>query len=243
VYSDPKNGKLYVRPKAGQPPVGVPGKDIDRIERIRPAIGTPDKGGVRPAIEQGGDKTGPNYEIHTMAVRNGPTTSYFFYENSLSSAERDQLSAMEKAGNDVVQKGNLMESLGRALENAADTSPVEVVTTPSYAGYPYYYPYFYPVAFYNLYYNLYYPMAPLAVYGYAPFGGYGYPGYAGGGGGGSSTVVIRDSGNTGQSIAALTKSLSEAQAALAEAQKNYVAVTRRAVMDPAGRIVAVRLEE
>jgi len=56
-------------------------------------------------------------------------------------------------------------------------------------------------------------------------------------------VVIRDSGSNAQSIAALTKSLNEAQTALADAQKNYLAATQRAVYDPNGRIVAVRLEE
>jgi hypothetical protein len=243
VYSDSKSGKLFVRPKAGQPPVGVTAKDIDRIERIRPAVGTQEKGGVRPAIEAGGDKQAPNYEIHTMAVRSGPVTSYFYYDNSLSPAERDHLRALEKAGSDMVQKGNTIEMLNRAIENAAETPAVDVVQTggPGYGYYPYFYPYVYPVAWYSAYYTMYYPVTPLAIYPYDYPYGFGYPGYMGGGG--NSTVVIRDSGNQGQSIAALTKSLSEAQAALTEAQKNYVAVARRAVTDSSGRVVAVRLEE
>ena len=238
MVADPKSGKLYIRAKAGQPPIGVPARDIDKIERITPAIGTPDKGGVRPAIEFA-DKPAraPQYEIHTMTVRNGFYTTTYFYDTSLSPAERDQLSALERASDDVVQKSNTIESLSQAMQNAANDSGV-TVAQGGYSGYSPYlaYPYYYPVAYYNLYYYLYYPMVP--GYGYGGFPGYGY-----GGGGGNSTVVVRDSGSSGQSIAALTKSLTEARAALVEAQKTYVAVARRAIYDPSGQIVAVRLEE
>jgi len=240
VYSDSKTGKLYIRPRAGERPVGIPAGDVDKIERVTPAVGTPEKGGIRPAIEQG-EKPAQRYEIHTMTVQNGPYRTTFFYDMSLSGAERDQLSAMEKAGNDIVQKGTTIESLRTAMQNAATDTGTSVVQTaaPAYGQYIPAYPYYYPVEYYNLYYYLYYPMVPFAPYG-ATFPGYGY-GY--GGGGGNTTVVIRDSGSNAQSIAALTKSLNEAQTALADAQKNYLAATQRAVYDPNGRIVAVRLEE
>jgi len=120
VYSDTKTGKLYIRPRAGERPVGIPAGDVDKIERVTPAVGTPEKGGIRPAIEQG-EKPAQRYEIHTMTVQNGPYRTTFFYDMSLSGAERDQLSAMEKAGNDIVQKGTTIESLRTAMQNAPPT--------------------------------------------------------------------------------------------------------------------------
>jgi hypothetical protein len=243
VYADAKSGKLFIRPKAGQPPIGVLSRDVDKIERIRPAVGTPDKGGVRPAIETG-EKASAGYEIHTMTVHNGTNTTMFFYETSLSGAERDQLSAMEKAGNDLVQKGNSVESLRQALETAANTPPTTVVETSNGGnGYPgYAYPYYYPVAYYNMYWVAYGGPLPATVnYPFYPASYMGYPGN--GGGGGNTTVVVQNTGSNGQGIAELTKSLGEAQAALVEARKTYVATTNRAIVDPNGRIVAVRLEE
>jgi hypothetical protein len=241
VYADPKTNKLYVRPKAGQAPVSIPAKDIDKIERISPAVGSPEKGGIKPAIEFG-DKPAPKYEIHTMTVRNGTSTSTFYYDNSLSPAERDQLGAMERASNDLVQKSTTIETLRAAMENAANDSGTTVVQTaapvyPSYIVDPYYYPY---VGYYNAYY---YPDFPLGTGGpyWGLYGGLYGVGYYGGAS--NTTVVVRDSGNAGQSMAALAKSLSEAQAALNEAQKNYTAMSRRGIYDPSGHIVAVRLEE
>jgi hypothetical protein len=240
VYSDPKSNKVFIRSQAGQPPVAVPAGEIEKIERITPAAGSPGKGSVRPAFEAG-EKAALRYEIHTMTVRNGPSTNTFFYDSTLSPAEREQLRALENANNDVLQHGSTIESLREAIQNAANDTGVSVVQAGG--GYPAYvplYPYYYPVAYYNLYYYLYYPMLPFAAYDFGgPFGGY----YGGYGGGGNSTVVIRDSGSSAQSLAALTKSLSEAQAALVTAQKNAIAMSHRAVYDADGRIVAVRLEE
>jgi hypothetical protein len=231
VWADPKSGRMFVRPKAGVAPVAVMAKDVDKIERITPAIGQLEKGGVRPAIETEG-KPLPKYEIHSMSVRNGPYTSTFFYDLSLSSAERDQLRAMEKAANEVARQGTLIESLNQAIQDSARTDNVNVVQTAypgygAYAGvpYPYLYPYYYPVNYYVTYYAMY----PAYAFGYYPFGG--------------STVVMQNSGTGTETQAKLTKSLSEAQAALAAAQKDLAMATNRAIYDPAGRVVAVRLEE
>ncbi len=157
VWADPKSGRLYIRTRAGLPPIGVPARDADKIERIAPASGTAPKNGIRPAIEM--DQTpaqagqgGP--EIHTMTVRNGPSTSTFFYDNSLSAAERDQLGAIEKAGGDLVQKSNTVDTLRQALQNAASDNGTSVVQG-GYGAYPYYYPlaYYNPFYYYNPYYG------------------------------------------------------------------------------------------
>jgi hypothetical protein len=239
VWSDPKTGKLYIRRKAGTAPVAVPARD-GVIDRIRPAVDGDEKGGVIPPV-LGYEKpaSDPGYEIHTMTVRNGPYTTTYYYDSSLSPGEQDQLGAIEKAGSAVVQKGTLVESLRKSLEYAANDSGTTVVQNGGGYGYGapvFAYPYFYPIGYYNLYYYLYYPW-----YGGYPYG-YGWPGYYSGGSG--STVVVNNSGDGGAKIAALTKSLGEAQASLAEAQKNYLALWQRsAIYDPSGRIVAVRLEE
>jgi hypothetical protein len=244
VWADPKSGKVYIRQKAGMPPIAVPGRDI---EKIRPAAGAPDKGGVKPAIE-GEAQAAPGNEIHTMTIQDGPNTRTYFFDSSLSPAERDQLGAIERAGTDLAQKAALVESLRNSLENAANDSGVTVIPGGGgYGGYGYMppylgYPYYYPVAYYNLYYYLYYPMFGGYPYGYGGFPGYYGGGYGGGGGGGGSTVVVNNSGG-GSGVAALSKSLAEAQNALTDAQKTYAAVRNRGIYDSDGRIIAVRLEE
>jgi hypothetical protein len=246
VWADPKSGKMYVRPKAGQAPVGIATGDVNNIERITPAANGKGKGGIRPAIEPEGG-TGPAYEIHSMQVHNGPYTTVYFFDTSLSAAERDQLSALEKAGNDVAQKGMEVEMLNKAIENNINQPPVSVVTTGGYGDYgpygPLPYPYYYPVA-----YGLYSPLLPGLNFGgnylyyYGGIPSWYYPGYFGGGGS-NTTVVMQNGGDSGKSLAALRKSLNEAQTALAAAEKQYTTAARRGVYDPSGRIVAVRLEE
>lgn len=243
VYSDPKSGKLYVRPKAGQPPVAVPANDIEKIERIRPAMTTGGKGGVKPAIDTG-EKPAPKYEIHTLTVHNGPQATTFFYEDSLSPAERNQVNALERARANVLQKRAAVESLSQAIENAANTPSVTVVdnSMPN-LGYGYY-------AYYSMYglygypFTMNYPLynEPGIGFGIANYGYpmWYYPGIMGGGG---SNVVVQNSGSNPQNVAALTKALTEAETALAEARKNYVAISQRAIYDNSGHIVAVRLAE
>jgi hypothetical protein len=240
VYSDPKTGKVYIRQKAGMPPVAVPSRDIDQI---RPAGTTSDKGAVKPAMESGSATQPGGYEVHGLTINNGPTATTYYFDSSLSPGERDQLSAIENAGNDVARKAALVQSLRQSLENAANDTGVTVVPSGGYGGYggygaPYLaYPYYYPVAYYNLYYYLYYPM-------WGGYGGYGgYPGNWGGGyGGGGSTVVVNNSGG-GSSVAAISKSLAEASSALADAQKSYASLRGRAIHDAEGRVIAVRLDE
>jgi len=244
VWADPKNNRLFIRPKAGQAPVAVATNDVDKIERIAPAVGTTGKGTVRPAIE--GDGPSPSYEITTMRVHNGPYTTQFFFDDSLSPAEREQLRAMEKASNDVAQKGMEIESLSKAIQNANEQPATTVVSTGGgygYAASPYVvpYPFVYPVA-----YGLYSPLPPGMNFG----GNYLY--YYGGiptnymaayPTGNNTTVVTQNSGDNAKTLAALTKSLGEARTALADAQKRNTAMANRAVYDPSGRIVAVRLEQ
>jgi hypothetical protein len=244
VFMDPASNTMYVRTEPGKPPMKVPTQGLDDL-KVVPAAGGPDKGGIQFAIEGDGKQPTPGNEIFTMEVNNGPFTTRFFYDNSLSPAERDELSAIEKASRDVAQKAMLVQSLRKSLEDAANNpdSGTTVVQTGG-AGYtppayPYYwyssynYPYLYPVGYYNLYYYLYYPMYPGLPYGPGSYGG----------GGGNSTVVVQNSGSGTSNVASLTKSLNEAQAALAQAQQNLAAANNRAVYDPSGRIVAVRLEQ
>lgn len=251
VYSDPKTGKLYVRAKAGQRPIAVPSSDIEKIERIRPAVGTTGKGGIKPAIETG-EKQGPNYEIHTMTVHNGPETTMFHYGTSLSDAETNELRALERARTEVLRKRAMVDSLSQAIDNAA-APPVNIVATNTgggygYGGYPYYA--YTPYAGFGYYSPVYTPWVigwPGWNYGLTNYGvaspGWGWPGMYPYGGGSNSTVVVENTGSTGQSVAALTKALGEAETALATARKNYIAASQRAVYDPSGHIVAVRLEQ
>jgi hypothetical protein len=245
VYADPKSNTLYVRPKSGQPPIAVPASEIDKVERIRPAGTTGGKEGVRPAIDAG-EKGAPSYEIHTMTIHDGPSVRTFYYSTSLSPGEAEQLQAMERAGADVLRKRAMVDSLGAAIQDAATAPPATAVVETAGPGFGY--PaYMAPYAYYgyNLTFN--WPLfnAPgygfgLPSFGYATFA----PAYYGYGGGSNSTVVVQNGGgSTGQSVAALTKALGEAEAALADAQKNYVAVSQRAIYDGNGRIVAVRFEK
>ncbi len=248
VYSDPKTGKLYVRPKSAQPPIAVPANDIDKIERIQPAMGTTGKGGVKPAIETG-EKPAPHYEIHTLTVHNGPEATTYHYSTSLSPGEREQLDALEQARATMQEKRAIADSLSQAIENEANTPPVTVVQTggggPGYGSY-YSYPAFAGYGYYNPMYTPWITGWPGFNFGWTNYGasvpGWGYPAYYGGGGG-NSTVVVANSGSTGQSVAALTKALNEAETAFADAQKHYAALSQNAVYDPSGHIVAVRLEK
>ncbi len=248
VWSDPKANRLYVRPAPGQVPVAIPANDVDRVDRIATAVGTTGKDGVRPAFEEKVRPAGgPSYEIYSMTVHDGPFRRTFLFDTSLSPAEKDQLGALEKAGNDVTQKRTEVEMLQKAIEDAATQPPVTVVNSgaPGYAA-PYYpvvpYPFYYPVA-----YGLYSPLLPGLNFGGNNIYYYGgipttfYPTYPAGGA--NTTVVLQGGGDNAKSLAALNKSLGEARAALAQAQKNYAALSHRAVYDDNGRIVAVRLEE
>jgi hypothetical protein len=243
VYADPKSNTLFVRPKSGQPPIAVPASEIDKVERIRPAGTTGGKGGVRPAIDAG-EKGAPTYEIHTMTIHDGPSVRTFYYSTSLSPGEAEQLRAMEQARADVMQKRAMVDSLGAAIQDAATAPPATAVVQTAGPGYGY--PaYVAPYAYYgyNLVFN--WPLFNAPGYGFGlPSFGYATlaPEYYGGGG--NSTVVVQNGGGgAGQSLAALTKALSEAEAALADARKNYDTVARRAVYDGDGRIVAVRFAE
>jgi hypothetical protein len=247
VYRDPKSGKMYIRRRAGEAPVAVQIRDEDKVV---PAVDKTDKGGVRPAIEidERPSAAAPaGYEIHVMKVHNGPRTTSYFFETSLSPGEREQLGQLERAADDVQQKSGLVDSLTRAVENSANEPPTTVVQTGGAGygyGYPYYaYPYYYPVEYYNPYYYAYNPVygSLAANYGYYYGPGFGY-GYGGGGSGANTTVVVQNTGN-GANPANLMKSLSDAQAALTAAQKTLAVASSRAVYDPNGRIVAVRLEE
>lgn len=55
--------------------------------------------------------------------------------------------------------------------------------------------------------------------------------------------VVDNRRTAADSLASLSKNLSEAQAALATARKNYDAARSRAIYEQGGHIVAVRLEE
>ena len=255
VYADPKSNKLYIRPKAGATPVAVPSNEIEHIDLTRPAgTGTTGKGGIKPAIETG-EKSAPSYEIHTLTIHDGPMTRTFHYETSLSDAERNQLNALERARTDLLQKRTRVESLSEMIDNAATAPPVTIAQGgPGVALAPYFAPY----AFYGYYPGFYNPFQwnwpgyssgwsnygyeiPALAY-YPAYGGFGtYGGYGGAGGG--STVVVTNPGSTGQNVAELTKALKEAQTALNDAEKAYVAANQRAIFDNDGRIVAVRLAE
>ena len=143
VYADETSGRLFVRPQAGRPPVAVAVRDIDKIDRITPASGRADKGGVRPAIDTGATPA-PNYEIHEMRGYNGPYMSIYFDSSSVSAEERKQLLAIEQASTNLVSKGALVASLRQAIQEAASE-----LSTPQYENIPYsflaYYPTAYPV--------------------------------------------------------------------------------------------------
>jgi len=145
---------------------------------------------------------------------------------------------MEKAANDVLEQSAIVESLNRAVQNIGN-EPTAVVLGGGGGGYGYGYgypyPYYYPVDYYYVYYPMFGNMP------YSPGYGYGYGGYGGYGGGGPPGVV-QNSGSSADP-AKLMKSLSEAQAALANTQKTLAMASNRAIRDTEGRIVAVRLEE
>jgi hypothetical protein len=211
VYADEKSGRIFVRPQPGQPPVAVVARDIDKIDRITPASGRADKGGIRPAIDTGATPA-PTYEIHEMRGYNGPYMAVYFDGSSVSAEERKRLLAIEQGSTDVVRKSVLVASLRQAIQEA-----VSELTTTDYGNIPYnalpYYPMAYPV-FYsgNI---LFIVPAPIVD-------------------------TRRDVTN---SLAKLTKSLSEAEVALATARKNYDVARNWAVYEPGGHIVAVRLED
>lgn len=104
VYADEKSGRLFVRPQPLSAPVAIAANDVEKIDRITPAVGRADSGEVRAAF-RADEKSRPAYEIHEMLGHNGPYTAVYFYESTLSPGERQQLLSIEKASGEVVEKG------------------------------------------------------------------------------------------------------------------------------------------
>ena len=218
VWADPK-GRLYIRTKAGERPTAVPANDIAKIDRVVPASGQADKGKVTPAIEGDTDNR-PTYEIQTMTVRNGPVPVTYYFDNSLSDAERKELRALEKAAADVSEKQMQVAAHQQALDDAIGRS----AAPPMYADAgPY----------------AYYPNMP---YTYSDWANYPYPWFPGRF---TYVVVVPQNAPETQTLdpAKLQKNVSDAKAALETSRKNYAALASHAVYDNRGHIVAVRLEE
>jgi hypothetical protein len=219
VYADPKVGCLYVRPGAGQAPVAVALNEIQKIDRIAPALDRSVKDGVRPAIEIDA-RPRSAYEIHELQIRNGPYTKVHFYESSLSPSERELLRTISRTSADVEAKGLLVDSLSRAIQEAVTdlTVPALPIISPAYFPPDAYQPPFVLVANSSM-------TNPVIV-----------PGYTGG-------VLTAAPAPRPDSLAELMKRLSEAEAALAMSRKNYEAACSRAIYEPGGRIIAVRLDD
>jgi len=250
VWMDPKSNRLYIRPEAGAAPVAVAADDIDKMERVTPVANVQDKGGVRPAINDGDPQARPNSEIHVLEIYNGTTKSVHHFGDKLSRAERERLAEIDRAAADVADKRLTIQSLSRSVQNMGTDTGTAVVQTAAapptlpYWAYPFY-DYYAPGGYATpYYYPSYGPYAgPMYGLGYgAGYGlGYGYGGY--GMGAAPSTVVVQTSGGGGASRSDLMKSLGEAQTALANAQKSYAAVQNNAVYGSGGQIIAVRMPE
>jgi len=234
VWSDAKAGRVYIRPKAGQAPVAVATNEIEKVDRVIPAAAKADKGGIAPAVETN-DARGPVYEIHTMTVHSGPLAVTYYFDDSLSESERNELRALEKAASELARREMRVETLRQELD-AATQPPAPLVLVP-----------------YNelLYGEPYYDYS---YAGYAPYGGYGsYAGYAPyapylplfGYRPRSPVVnvVVQTAPPPAPDTEKITKSLDEAIAARDAAQKQYRALASRDVYDGRGHIVAVRLEK
>jgi hypothetical protein len=265
VWADPKAGRLYIRPKAGEAPVAVPTDDVGKIERIALVGNAPDQSTVKPAVLTG-DRAPIRSEIQSMEIFNGPFKSVAYNGPPLSAPERERLSALQKATNAVAEKGMLVQSLKRDIQNAStsDSSVNVYQSNPWVATFPYYafplYSYYYPWSYYGPYYYSSYPSSyfnpyfnyayGLSYYSpyyysyYVPYYSSFYPAFPTFWyGGGSTNVVVNTTGGEDATLKNLKKSLSEAQNSLAEAQKNYAAIQNRAIYAPNGQIVAVRMEE
>jgi hypothetical protein len=219
VYADPKSARLYVRPRAGQAPVAVALNEIQKIDRIAPAVDRSVKDGVRPAIESDARPIS-SFEIHELQVRNGPYTNVYFYESSLSPKEQEQLTTITRTAADVEAKGLMVDRLSRAIQEAVTEWTVPSVPLLSAEVIL---PYAYPPLF-VLPTNS--PTTNSVI----------LPGYA-------AIVPTSVRRHPRDSLAELTKSLSEAEAALAMSRKNYETACSRAIYEPGGRIIAVRLED
>jgi len=238
LWMDPKSNLLYVRTKPGQPPVAVPAANVTG------------KGGVKFANNPE-EESSRTPEVQSLEIYNGTNKSVHHSGPALSPAERQRLGEIDKAAADVAEKRAMVQSLERSLKDAGSESTIKVVQVPAapstplpYWAYPFY-DYYAPGGYYTPYY---YPSyGPWFGYGYGLGYGMGYgPGYGWGSGtaAASPTVVVQTSaGNGGAARAELRKSLSEAQTALAQAQKQYAAVQNSAIYGPGGQIVAVRMPE
>jgi hypothetical protein len=218
-------------------------------QKQKPAANVQDKGGVKPAINQG-EQAGKGSDIHAMEIFNGSNRMVFhFAGGSLPKAEQAKLREIDAAAADVAEKRMALQSIKQSLQDSGSDGGVRVVQPAviqsnlpywAYPFYDYYAPGGYPVPYY---------------YGYG-YGGYGWGGYGWGGGYGpgygygagyayapaaaSPTVVVQTSGGNGASRAEMMKGLNEARTALANAEKHYATVQGSAVYGPGGRIIGVR---
>jgi hypothetical protein len=256
VWRDPQSNRLYVRTKPGAAPVAVAADDINNLTM---AANVQEKGGVKTA-QNTGETARPRGEIQTLEIYNGSTKTVHHFGDGLSRSEREQLASIDEAAANVAERKLMVQSINRSIQNlGSETTSVNVVppaggpSTLPYWAYPFYD--YNPIGGYTPYYYAprygayafggypYYGYDNGYGYGYGPWAGWGSsaPGYGPAGTG--STVVVQTTGGGGTSRAELMKNLTEAQASLAQAQKNYAAVQNRAVHGPSGQIIAVRQPE
>jgi hypothetical protein len=221
VRADPRSARLFVRPQPGQAPVPVATNDIENVDRITPTLGRLGNGGIRSAfgIEERPTST---YEIHELQVRNGPYSKSYYYDSSLSPSERELLMAISRASADVEAKGQQVDLASRMLHEAiAESVAPEVPVVLAADTFPYAYP---QILILDQ------SLRPNPVYsvGYSPV---------------VPTPVVVKRWASADSLADLTKNLREAEAVLAQARKDYETTRERAIFDPAGHIIAVRLDD
>jgi hypothetical protein len=221
VRADPRSGRLFVRPQPGQAPVAVATNDIEKVDRITPTLGRPGNGGIRPAIGND-ERPTPTYEIHELEVRNGPYSKFYYYDSSLSPSERQLLMAISRASADVEAKGQQVDLVSRMLHEAiAERVAPRLPVVLAADAFPYAYPQILIVE------N---PLTANPVYlvGYSAV---------------VPTPVVVKRWASAESLADLSKNLRDAEAAFAEARKVYETARERAIYEPAGHIIAVRLED
>jgi hypothetical protein len=233
VYEDAKNQRIFVRPRPHAVPVAVPTSAIEDIERIVPANTQAEKGGIRFATEEGA--AAPHREIVAQYIYNGSTREVRYYGATLSSAEKQELAALEKAAHELAQDEEAVTTMEQAI-TAQPTAAAEAAREARLAaasangpfGFEYYTYNNNPTNFGGNFLN---PVMPF-------FGGFG-----------------RNSVNVSvppppapvvapaPSLAEMQKSLQTARERVEQDRKTYLAARSRAIFDATGDIVAVRLDE